>query len=472
VATEQRQIEQREIGQFDDGIVILAKVVTAISEETDKQKILASVLPHALTISQSEMGVFLVVGDESERLNAVVRQEMPDELVNQLTQGNWGKVLLEGKQLWLKPQPRSPNAEQSLLEQYQLNHLFGLPLRVEGRILGAIVVGSRITSEQSFGQKQQRWLAMLAQLVALFLDNVRLRTNNVPPPDQGQVQKKKSPTVATQSNPNHSIVEELEHLLAAAMSSEEEVVSQNNDFGLLNRLSDEMGSTFQLNDILKAAVRWTQSILEVKACWCYLFENGVLTLREYENLSEQYVAGMQHLSPGDGVEGMAFSRNEPVLRDGVLFHSGKARRLVQEEGLHTVAAVPLKTDRATLGVLAVANQPNWVWSARDQRMLASIGQQVARAVVNSQQFTKVQEKAQGWESSYSALQQANSHLTQRTEVLERKIQELHQVEQQIWTALAASQKSRHPLPDLYTDQQLIATLQRILATISTGEYQP
>jgi GAF domain-containing protein len=117
---------------------------------------------------------------------------------------------------------------------------------------------------------------------------------------------------------------------------------------------------------------------------------------------------------------MAFTRNEPILRDGMLFHSGKARALVQAEGLRTVAAVPLSTNDKTYGVLAVANRHDWVWSSRDKRMLVSIGRQVAYAVANSQMFNEAQAKAQSWEANYSHLQQANAELTKRAETLERQ----------------------------------------------------
>jgi GAF domain-containing protein len=213
-------------------------------------------------------------------------------------------------------------------------------------------------------------------------------------------------------------------------------------------------------------IKHTTTALNAECGWCYLIEDGTLTLRGHRGLSEKYVAGMQHLSPGDGVEGMAYTRSEPILRDGLLFHSGQARTLVQEEGLRTVAAVPVRTDYKNFGILAVANRHDWVWSSRDRRMLVSIGRQVAYAVDNAQQFTEVQEQAQNWETNYSALQQANAELTKRAEALERQIQDLHQAEQQIWVALAASQHAARHSVDHKEDEQLAATLKRILAAMS------
>lgn len=443
-----------------------------MEQETDQNKVLETILPYALTISQAEIGAFLVADDESDHFNPVAKQEMPDEMIKQLTTGDLGRLLLMGKQLWMKPQSSQLNTKRTFLGQHKLKYLFGMPLHCGGRVLGAIAVAGHITGEQSFGQEQQRGLTMLAQVVALFLDNIRLRTDNSHL-DEGlsQAQAEASSTTTSQRSPSDVTGDELEQLLAAVMSSEEEVANQNKDLGLLNTLSHEVGGTLQPQAILESAVKQSQSALGVQASWCYLFEGEMLTLCEHQNLSERYVAGMLHLAPGDGVEGMAFSRNEPVLRDGVLFHSGKARTLVQEEGLRTVAAVPLRTEEKTLGVLAVANHHDWVWSSRDRRMLVSIGQQVAQAIANSQKFNEVQEKAQNWETNYSALQNVNTQLTRHTEALKQEIEELQQAEQQIWTALAASQKTRRQSPDTQTDQQLAATLRKVLTTMGTKEYQ-
>jgi GAF domain-containing protein len=454
-------------------VAIIERMIAKIGQETDRKKVLAAILPYALAISQVEMGALLVTSDEPDNLSAVARREMPTEVIEQLTKGDLGRLLLMGRRLWVKPQPLQLNAEQALLGRHKLAYLFGVPFRFDGQVLGAIVVGSHKESGKTLDREQQQWLSMLAQLTALFLDNIRLRAYNAYlNTGQRQDQEKALPADAPPPPAPQPIeVDELEQLLAAVMSAEEEVASQNIDLGLLNALSNELSSTLQLNAILEAVIRRTKGILNAETGWCYLFEDGMLNLRGHEGLSEKYVEGMQRLSTGDGVEGMAFTRSEPILRDGMLFHSGKARTLLQEEGLRTVAAVPLRTESKTYGVLAVANRHDWVWSSRDRRMLVSIGQQVGQAIANSKMFSEVKEKAQNWETSYTALQDANAQLTKRAETLERQIQELHQAEQQIWVALAASQRARRKEPVKKAsspegDEQLVATLKRILAAMN------
>ncbi|MBI1880682.1 MAG: GAF domain-containing protein [Chloroflexi bacterium] len=392
---------------------ILEAVIAALGQMSNKTKILASTLPYALAIGEVELGALLVIGDGTSRqasargdskankLSVVAKHGMPDEVIRQLTTSNLGQPLLTGQRLWVEPQPLQLNAEQALLGRHKLRYLLGIPLQFDGNVLGAIVVGTRQVDDGLLCQEAQQRLTMLAQLVALFLDDVRLRTNSQRQPQEEAALKPVAPSVHPSPAAN-----DLEQLLAAVMSAEEEVVRQNNDLGLLNALSNEVSSSLQLNSIVEAAIKWTRSGLNTDAGWCYLLKDGVLALQEQQGLSERYVAGMQCLAPGNGTEGMAFSRKEPILRDGLLFHSGQARTLVKEEGLRTVAAVPLIVQGQAVGVLAVANHHERIWSTRDQRMLLSIGRQVAQAISNSQRFIEAKEKAQTWEANHSTLQQA------------------------------------------------------------------
>ena len=436
-------------------------IIGLICQVRDKVKVLRAILPYAMTISQAEVGALLAVDDDAKSMAVVARQGMADEMIEQLTKGALGQLLLSGQWVRVEPKSLQLNPEQALLGRHDLKCLLGIPFQFEKQVVGAIVVGTRTLSESIYQEKQQKQLATLARLVALFLDNVRLRTNIQP-----KIEETPSQQATVHSPSNEEAVDDLEELLEAVMSAEAEVVNQNNDLGLLNTLSDEMGSTLQFDRILEIAVKHTRQALKAEAGWCYLCEDDLLVLYEHQGLSKKYVSGMQCLASHEGVEGMAFSRNERIVRDGVLFHSGKARKLVQEEGLCTIAAVPLAVGEKPIGVLAVANQHDRVWSARDKRMLTSISKQVSQAISNAQTFSEAAEKAQGWEANYSQLQEANSKLAKRAATLESQIQELRRAEQQVWTILAASSQARQT-SGLDSDEQLMNSLRKALGKLSS-----
>jgi len=450
-----------------DYLALMELVINSLGQKSDKLKTLSKILPCILTLGEVEQGALLVVGNEANRLTAVIKQRLPDEVIRQFTGGELGQQLLAGKQVYLTSQRLQLNPEQALLSRHKLKYLLGLPLQFHKEILGGLVVGSDQSYNESLRPESQRRLEALAQLLALFLDHIRLRTQI-----QRQTQAKAQPA----SPPSVATANELEELLAAIMSAEEEVVRQNKDLGILNTLSHEVGGVLQLNVILEAAVKRTMLALNAEVGWFYAFEDGVLVLREHQGLSEQYVQELKHLNPGDGTEGMAFSRRQPILRDALLFHSGRARAMVEAEGLRAVAAIPLLNPAGdgALGVLAVGERSSRQWSTRDQRLLMLISRQVAQAVANSQIFTEAQKKAATWEAKYSTIQESNAQLTQRTEILEQQIQTLRRVEQQIWLALAASQQARRNRGQGHTsalerDDQLVAILKKALETLSKDE---
>lgn len=454
-----------------DFVAILEAVLDSVSQKVDKAKILSGLLPHALALCEAESGGFLVVGDEknpqngkASQLIVVNRHDLSDEVLKYLIKGPLAQQLLAGKTLWLQPQPYQLNTEQALLGRHKLKYLLGLPIQMGEEVLGAVVIAGHTFHPDLSRAELEHRLTTLVQIVALFLENLRLKTR------QAQLQMEliqKQATVAANKK------DDLEDLLAAVMSAEEEVVHQNRDLGMLNAFSHEIAGTLQMNAILEAAVGQTNSLLQAEASWCYLYENGSLILREQRGLSEKYASGMKFLEPGNGVEGMAFSRKQPIVRDSMLFHTGHARTLLKEEGLRMVAAVPLVAQGKIFGVLAAAKNHQQAWSARDERMLASIGRQVAQAIANSQQFAEVQTKAQTWEANYSSLQQANAQLARRAELLERQVQDLRQIEKQIWVMLAASNEARRTLgktSNIY-DDELVTALKRVLAAISDRQEQ-
>ncbi len=445
-----------------DPLALMELVLNSLGQKSDKIKILSKILPRILTLSEVEQGALLVIGNEAQRLTAIIKQRLPDEVIRQFTGGELGQQLLAGKQVYLTSQRLQPNPEQSLLNRYKLKYLLGLPLQFHQEILGGLVVGA---ANDVLRPESQRRLEAVAQLMALFLDHIRLRTQI-----QRQVRAKAQPLPLSSSATAH----ELEELLAAVMSAEEEVVRQNKDLGILNTLSHEVGGVLQLNVILEAAVKRTRLALNAEVGWFYNFEDGILVLREHQGLSEKYVQELKHLKPGDGAEGMAFNRRQPIFRDALLFHSGRARTTVEAEGLRAVAAIPLlnSTGDGALGVLAVGDRSSRQWSTRDERMLILISRQVAQAVANAQIFTQAQKKAAIWEAKYSTIQESNAQLAQQAELLEQQVQTLRRVEQQIWIALAASQQARRnrgPGHTLETDEQLVAVLKKALETLSKEE---
>ncbi len=467
--------------------IVLEDLLDAICRKNDRLQLLIDFLPHILAITGADAGALFVSDQESglpatghrppglaagsaeaidqqRNLVVVAKKDMPDELLDQFMHGDWGQQLLAGHPIYQEQKMLQLHHWRAVLGRHKLKFLFGYPLSIQGETLGAILVASHKSEDNLMPAETRKRLEPLAHLLTLFLDNTRLRANN-----QHKPAAVLSPGIVPETAPPADTMCDLEELLAAVMSAEEEVASQNKDLGFLNTLANEVSGTLNLNSALTAAIEKTRAALNADAGWIYIYENEVLTLVEQQGLSDRYTTVMKQLSPGDGVEGMAFGRGEPVLRDALLFHSGQKRATVEAEGLRAVAAAPLLGQGKTLGVLSVGSLQDRAWSPRDERMLVSISEQVAQAISNSQSFARVQQQAQKLEDSYLTLQQANQQLARRAENLEREVQELRQAEQQIWIALAASQEARLR-PSLNSggsqENEIVALLRRVLNSFS------
>lgn len=441
---------------LDTYIRTFEAVVAELDHSTDKVRALTNILNHVLTVSQAEIGALLVIGDDIDNLTMVTRQGMPDEIIKQLKTGELGRRLKSGQPLWLTPKPLQLDVEQALLKRHKLKFLCGVPLLFNNRVLGAIIVSTKSATVPPRTELEPR-LNTLARLLALFLDDVQLRSWY-----QTLAQGPEETPEQSAASTKMEEAAELEELLAAVMSAEEEVVQQNTDLGVLNTLASEVQSSLKLETILDVTLNHTVTALEADAGWCYLIENGDLVLQGQCGLSTEFVNRMQYLKAGNGAEGMAFSKGQPIFADGLLYHSGKMRQWVKEEKLFAVGAVPLRVQGNIIGVLAVARHEIGDWSTRDERMLVSISQKMAQAIANAQHVNQVETQASTWQNNYQNLKQVNDELIKRTQQLEEQVNALRQADQQIWVMLAASKEAGYRAD---SQDQLVHTLKKALGEL-------
>jgi hypothetical protein len=82
-----------------DSLALMELVINSLGQKSDKLKTLSKILPCILTLGEVEQGALLVVGNEANRLTAVIKQRLPDEVIRQFTGGELGQQLLAGKQV-------------------------------------------------------------------------------------------------------------------------------------------------------------------------------------------------------------------------------------------------------------------------------------------------------------------------------------------------------------------------------------
>lgn len=222
--------------------------------------------------------------------------------------------------------------------------------------------------------------------------------------------------------------DDLEQLLAAMMAAEEEVERHNTDFTVLNRISEILNRTLNLDKVLNPVLDKIQGILRTEAAWIYLVDetsrNAVmLTMRAHIGLSDRYERGMRQLSLGDGLEGVVAIENKAYFINDISDHSDRCHLLIEVEEIQSIAAVPLACPEErdgedymrVVGVLAVATREYHTWGPRQIRLLTTIANQMAFAVNNAQLYAQVKEGMTSLTVSNQVLQEINKLLTKSEE---------------------------------------------------------
>jgi GAF domain-containing protein len=129
-------------------------------------------------------------------------------------------------------------------------------------------------------------------------------------------------------------------------------------------------------------------VVGIEAGGIYLLdeEAGVLTLDVHSGFSPEFATAIDRLRVGEGFSGRVIQSGEPLLVRDVSEDPRLTRMMVQEEGLRSLAVIPLSAKGEVLGTLFVVTRGYRVFSDRDVQLLTSIGQQIGVAVENARLY--------------------------------------------------------------------------------------
>ncbi|MCI0395696.1 MAG: GAF domain-containing protein [Chloroflexi bacterium] len=220
---------------------------------------------------------------------------------------------------------------------------------------------------------------------------------------------------------HHPSTEDLEKLLAAMMEAEEESYRHNADLLALNTISEMLGRTLNLDQVIGQVVVQLREMLQVQAAWLYLLDDAgssMLRLRAHEGLSERYVKGMRRLKVGDGFDGLVVQENKACFVNDVKIHLLRCQLLVEEEKVQAIAGVPLacpverdgREESRVIGVLTIAMRQVYTWQPREIRLLTSVANQMALAINNGLLYAQVQEALNKLAASNQILKEINRQL--------------------------------------------------------------
>ena len=209
--------------------------------------------------------------------------------------------------------------------------------------------------------------------------------------------------------------------------TDEELQKQVRSLSALNQILRTASQSLVLDDVLNNALDGVVEVMEADAAWIYLLREGetTLRLRAQRGLSEGFCQVVNRVELGAGLTGSVAQSGQTLLVEDM----GQDERLMSqaaaEEGLRSLAAVPLGAKEAVVGVLGAATRSDRCFSASELELLSAIGSQVGIAVENarlyqrSRQVAVLEERNRLAREIHDALAQGLTGIIVQLEAMER-----------------------------------------------------
>jgi len=230
--------------------------------------------------------------------------------------------------------------DQRLFDASKAGAWFITPLKIDGHIVGAFIMGC---TDAALLQRSRKLIEWVANTLALSQDRNRL-----------------SIAVAHQGQQLNTIKQ-----IGAALAS----------------------STFNLNQVLKHTMDMIRELMNVEGGSLLLLEDGQLRFAVAFNLKLETLPDVR-LKLGQGIAGKVAARGEPIIDNHMQNSPYFLADIDRKTGFTTTATlcVPIISQGKILGVIEVLNKLDGKFNRQDEDLLQSIASSVSVAIENSRLY--------------------------------------------------------------------------------------
>ena len=177
---------------------------------------------------------------------------------------------------------------------------------------------------------------------------------------------------------------------------EQTVATRTRELAAVNTIAAVASQSLDLNEVLTNALNETLQAMGVEAGGIYLVceADRKLNIAGQRGLSPKFVASVDHLAVDEGFSGHVVQSGEPLAIRDMWTDPRLSRLAVREEGLHSLASVPLRSRGKVLGTLFAVSHGFREFTDQDLELLASIGHQIGIAVQNARLFESEHRRAE------------------------------------------------------------------------------
>jgi PAS domain S-box-containing protein len=332
----------------------LLRLTTAIAAAGDEREVYRSMVNglHDEALGYSFLGVFLLDPDSGDRVLQASRgwKDLPTEWRVRPGEGLSEQAVLDGRLHYAPDVTREPRYVPSLNSGSEVD----VPLRVDGRTIGVLVVESG--EPDAFGEEDFEILKAAADQASIAIGRVRL--------------------------------------LAAERRRAEE------QRALLDTMRDLSGE-LELSRVLQAVLARAVTLLGVTGGEVAIYdeEQGALEVVASENIGKDSTGTRIRL--GEGAMGAVAQTMEPLIIPSYHEWLGQSAQYA-DVTVHSVMAAPLLIGRRLVGAIAtVHSDPARLFGPEDLRLLNLFAPQAAIAIENARLFTEAHRQREYFEALVS-----------------------------------------------------------------------
>ncbi|HXH08668.1 MAG TPA: response regulator [Alphaproteobacteria bacterium] len=169
----------------------------------------------------------------------------------------------------------------------------------------------------------------------------------------------------------------------------------------LYEIGQEISAQVAFEPTLRMIVERTRDLLRAEVSLLALRqgENDDFLLQAYNGMVPQSFAGLR-IRPGEGLVGRVVSTGQPLMVGDYLqeYPDSPFLEIIEQSGLRSAVAVPLKARHVVIGVLYVYSRTSHNFREEDRQLLSALANQAAIAIENAKLYQQVRQHAEELEA--------------------------------------------------------------------------
>ena len=257
--------------------------------------------------------------------------------------------------------------------------------------------------------------------------------------------------------------------------SNEEMLRLNQELSILNAISQTVNQSIDLDEILNNSLDKMMEMIEVRSASFYLLDGKAndLVYVAQRGFSKAFSKGMKRFKLGEGATGKVALSGEPMFIEDYPNHP-EALPLAVEEGLKSLAVIPLKSREKVYGTLSIARKEFYRFTDSDKNLFNSIGQIIGGAMERTSLYRENVRRLEEQKTLYFISQEIASRLEWKV-ILQKIVDcavELLEVESgeiTLWDNRKQNYAISvvHGLPDTLIGREILPPLSGIVGEICT-----